>query len=772
MYLVKSNEEMASDFITGTCDVIPKSYSPSSDHMHDLVISDDELPKEYTIVCGSRAEFYIRPLNTCIEDIDALLCRADQLAFDGDFPVLPTDISGLADTIHCFEIKSCRGIPGFVRLRVLGEMKYNWKHKEYKLNRNINPNIYAKMDRTQEISTRVDRWYGILKKRTLPMVFSGPAIKSPAEVSATGADAVHCLFCPQWPRDAQSWPLRPRNNGWPTSETISEVVRNGCHVVYSQHRACRDDERQWRLSFSVAEVILLQNWTKTQQIAYHLLRFFAKRELIRKDCPKEDEVLCTYHLKTLMLWTCENMSPEWWDSSPVIAICCELLNILSDWLKRRLFPNYFIPEANLFHRPSTSTLLHQTERRVNVFRNYGILCHWFVENYILPITQTEFHILNTGKVRPDFMDYMLPLLDYRKAAMPIFAELAIASKFYKCNAFYHIAIKTNGLLLRQLLRIQETVGNSHFIMVKAMTCYPPIEKVLRSTYYDFILFSLQFAYYLTDVEISWNCSPIVEFVNSMSLQPKIIRSQYHSFPKTYRAEGSRYQCMRALRLMENLTGLNSRSQFQLMSVISKEFLRRTLEAGGSESNGVTRAALVYLAALNFASSEYQEAIRLCSAVLVDRTPQEEKETLNAGGLLFIDDVARIVGFCILHKKITEVNLNYIGRRLYLDLRLSPEVFAHYLTVSSSEKGSTHLNFGRNLTDQSFSVDNNVRALIKPKFIAKMKLGSQRNDASQIVYRRIASLAEAETTATNPSIVKKKIIDLLMEIALENMTSFY
>ena len=111
--------------------------------------------------------------------------------------------------------------------------------------------------------------------------------------------------------------------------------------------------------FQFAEVILLQSWTQIQQIVYHLLRFFAKRELIQKDCPKEDEVLCTYHLKTLMLWTCEEMSPEWWNSSSVIAICCELLKKLSEWLKRRYCPNYFIPEANLFHEPSSSTMLER-----------------------------------------------------------------------------------------------------------------------------------------------------------------------------------------------------------------------------------------------------------------------------------------------------------------------------------------------------------------------------------------------------------------------------
>src|SRR6218665_1114957 len=140
-YVVESNEEMASDFITGTCQLIPKSFSPSSDHMHDLITSADPLVNQYAIVCGSQAEFYIRPLNTCITDIDFMVCMADQLAFSGDSPVLPSDISGLADTVECYEIKPYPGLPGFVRLRVWGEIKYNWKHKEYtyKLSRNITP---------------------------------------------------------------------------------------------------------------------------------------------------------------------------------------------------------------------------------------------------------------------------------------------------------------------------------------------------------------------------------------------------------------------------------------------------------------------------------------------------------------------------------------------------------------------------------------------------------------------------------------------------------
>jgi len=54
--------------------------------------------------------------------------------------------------------------------------------------------------------------------------------------------------------------------------------------------------------------------------------------------------------------------------------------------------------------------------------------------------------------------------------------------------------------------------------------------------------------------------------------------------------------MQARSLLENLTGLNSHSEFQLL--MAKEFIRRTLESDLSEPNGVTTAAMAYLAALH------------------------------------------------------------------------------------------------------------------------------------------------------------------------------
>ena len=124
-----SNEERLSWFITSTCQLIPKSVPLLSDCIDNQMRVTSSDPMKFFIECGSQAEFYIRPLNTCISDTDTLICRTSELAFVSKFPELPSEISGLSDKIKCFTIEPYNEHPGFVRLLFIGEMDYNWKYK-------------------------------------------------------------------------------------------------------------------------------------------------------------------------------------------------------------------------------------------------------------------------------------------------------------------------------------------------------------------------------------------------------------------------------------------------------------------------------------------------------------------------------------------------------------------------------------------------------------------------------------------------------------------
>src|SRR6218665_2936198 len=193
------------------------------------------------------------------------------------------------------------------------------------------------------------------------------------------------------------------------------------------------------------------------------------------------------------------------------------------------------------------------------------------------------------------------------------------------------------------------------------------ENVWCLNYFDATLYSLNIAYNLTCGQISWDSIVFAEYIKGISMTHKAVRCQYHIYPIPLRAERSQLTFLRAQEFMENLTGSNSRAEFQLLSELSKEALRQSVQCYDTQANAIAPAALIYLAALHFASTEYQIAIDLCSSVLESPTTDIEIETLNAGCLLFIDDVARIVGLSLLYKKFNENMHLKKKRQIYLDL---------------------------------------------------------------------------------------------------------
>jgi len=143
----------------------------------------------------------------------------------------------------------------------------------------------------------------------------GPAIVSEVHVDqryervfiqpTNSTDIVRCIRCLSWPPQVADWPTRHREYGWPDSATVDCVVSNGCDVVPVSHSLCKQDEwmsaYQWRLSFSRAEIVLLNSWMPVQQIVYHMLRKFVKTERLTDSADAEVKAFTNYHIKTLML---------------------------------------------------------------------------------------------------------------------------------------------------------------------------------------------------------------------------------------------------------------------------------------------------------------------------------------------------------------------------------------------------------------------------------------------------------------------------------------
>jgi len=61
--------------------------------------------------------------------------------------------------------------------------------------------------------------------------------------------------------------------------------------------------------------------------------------------------ICSYTMKTLMLWACENKPPSFWSKNAITASVTELLSELIEWLIDGRCQNYFIPSNNMFEYP-------------------------------------------------------------------------------------------------------------------------------------------------------------------------------------------------------------------------------------------------------------------------------------------------------------------------------------------------------------------------------------------------------------------------------------
>ena len=229
-------------------------------------------------ITGSCAELYIDSGLTCIGDIDLMYPVKEVMVIcDGSV----VDSIYVKETFEVCQIGTSDCPTGYVHLRVIGKHQFNWETEQFEYRFSNNTGVYYRIPHTH--------------------LFHGPAL-SPKRILLyfKNLDIVPCLRILAWPPVAQSWLSRDRNYSWPSTAIVSEVQRNGCDLVYVSHRDYKYDEFQWRYSFSRAEVTLIRSWTPIQQLVYHMLRYFAKRTIIR-DSKDDDKVICTYHIKTLML---------------------------------------------------------------------------------------------------------------------------------------------------------------------------------------------------------------------------------------------------------------------------------------------------------------------------------------------------------------------------------------------------------------------------------------------------------------------------------------
>jgi len=590
---------------------------------------------------GSVAEFYIEPMLPYVGDIDVMFHLSTQLAIPRRHPP-PTQLPDEFDNaVQVFEIVDSH-LPGYVYLELR----------------------YLLTECTDNDAYRCAQCHDPLCLSNCVIVgnkmnIHGPAVYMANTFIQLSIDAVPCVRCLSWPPQAADLPTRHRNHGWPDSATVDRVVGNGCDLVPVAHRQCRQHEwmgdHQWRLSFSRAEIVLLNSWMPVQQIVYHMLRVFIKAERLTDNAVNYSRsgTLSNYHIKTLMLWASEQRPMMWWTGRlTLVHLVVKLLGTLSEWLADARCPHYFIHDCNLIDNNSFETVeiteLISTELK-SIDEMW--LAKWFIDNYVRKCSLICPH---RKRVKRFFADGDSKSLGRAASVIGDWRLNTALEDLWSAFSYAEIGIASSDF--------SPTVR----FCVRSMTQLAAIDKRLP-IYFTAVTF-LRVAHEM------WTTGFREDLIDALAT----VTGQFMVTHRHNSHHRSQLSLDTALKLMKEVT-VSSRSTVQLTEIeLSKAYLHRALRCKDSDSDSIYCLANVYLAVLYYTTGQYQTAIDHCTLVMRSQDHSQCSSYVVQGELLpkIDDNIDNVLGLTVFYEYVRTGALNQ--RQTSLVSVCTTELFARDL----------------------------------------------------------------------------------------------
>jgi len=633
----------------------------------------DSLTSAIPLVTGSAAEFQIVPPLPCFGDVDVMFHYTGEVAMaEGRRPYARLPATFDAE-VQLYEIRDSQ-YPGYVflvpsyflRRRGRGGSYDSKKCSSQRCPLNNGPYVDG-------ISA-----HGPASLRTLCLSMQ----RATGMETLYHADSVKCVRCLEWPRQAADWPTRHREYGWPDSATIDYVVGNGCDAVPVAHRQCRHSEwmsrHQWRLSFSRAEVVLLNNWTPVQQIVYHMLRVFVKTERLAVD---------NYRIKTLMLWACEQKPPSFWTAQPnLFAICVHLLHRFGVWLADARCQHYFVSKCNLFGHSANCFELQEAAVICSSITEDSLV-RWFVDNYLRKCAslcpdnavmlfenlQTKEQLRDVIAAVEKWKQYLALLEVARICNTLVLLVLAfrddVSAQSMRQRSFVVFDIMLNWLKsATEIVSGDKKMGSAWkcmlFTFVNSWHHIPWYGRILAE------IITLGLPVFLSSISSrNTNCHEI----NFIELCKDIILQQKNSLLWKSKAAA----------LLKVLSAKPHGPEALELITVAKIYLHKAVNGDHSDSDSIYSLTNVYLAVLHYITGHYQMAIDHC---ILGTWPQNHStngssHVVNGELLPKIDDnIDNALGLAVLYQYLRTAELNRLKERSQSVSIFTTELFAHYFTI--------------------------------------------------------------------------------------------
>ncbi|XP_043209909.1 uncharacterized protein LOC122374916 [Amphibalanus amphitrite] len=200
--------------------------------------------------------------------------------------------------------------------------------------------------------------------------YGGPNIE--VTINGDSNDLVPCLQYPE--RVSDEFVNRERPSGQPSKDLVKKLSEMEIYLVE------KDD--LFRISFSRLESEVIRSMTKPQRICLVLLKHCAA---------VAGSELCSYELKTAMMWVCERRAPELWTWDGMLESMMAVFDFLQECAEQRALRCYFYREINLWTGKTFDKGLAVLRLRVLLPRAIQLLLAGLLSSSQAPLMR---HLLN------------------------------------------------------------------------------------------------------------------------------------------------------------------------------------------------------------------------------------------------------------------------------------------------------------------------------------------------------------------------------------------
>lgn len=261
------------------------------------------------------------------------------------------------ENIQCLQFDDSDTLPGYVKLKLIQEdSNYSTEEVPIFLSSSEVRNNVLEINRDLSSDFMYSQMFQLLgNKLSISWFSNGPSFSVNIETDdpnvltrglahVKSVDTVVALKCREWPKIAEEWIERRREFDWPGGALIEEAVEKGCYLVPIGGHQSQCEEMEWRISFVLAERLLIRNMNFIQRFVYSILK------TIRKEIFGHfSAIISSYIVKTAVLWVSEENDVSSWEPGFVlryVRLC--FLKILN-FLQVDFCPNFFMNKCNLFH---------------------------------------------------------------------------------------------------------------------------------------------------------------------------------------------------------------------------------------------------------------------------------------------------------------------------------------------------------------------------------------------------------------------------------------